>query len=153
MRDRFRDAEHVFRVGLIFALLVVAFLLLRAWFIPDDFGVYGFYRAGALDDNRVRPPQYAGHSTCADCHADVVDTRRGSRHERVACEACHGPLGRHAAGEDEATPARPDGRASCIRCHDARAGKPAGFPQVVVADHADEGPCTACHQPHSPAIR
>lgn len=153
MHERFRDAEHVFRVGLLFVLLVALFFVLRSTLIPDDFGVYGFYRAGALDDNRAPTPQYAGHSACADCHADIVDTRKGSRHERIACESCHGPLARHAAGEDDATPVRPDSRAPCVRCHDARAGKPDGFPQVVVVDHADEGPCTACHQPHSPAIQ
>jgi hypothetical protein len=153
MAGRFKDYEHVLRVALLFALGFTAFLVLRAWLVPEDFGVHGFYRAGALDDARARPVVHAGHAACLDCHADVVESRVGSRHERINCESCHGPLALHAAGDSEKPPARPDPRTTCVRCHAARAGKPTGFPQVDVADHAPEGACTACHQPHHPAIR
>jgi hypothetical protein len=152
MSRRFRDVEHVLRLVGIFALGVAAFLVMRWWLVPPDFGVYGHYRAGALADNRFHPIAYAGQASCADCHSETLEARKGSRHERIACEACHGPLARHASGEVDEPPARPDPRATCVRCHDARAGKPAAFPQVDVGDHAAEGPCTECHRPHSPAV-
>ena len=152
MGGRFDDHAHVVRVVVIFVLAIAAFLAVRSWFIPADFGVYGFYRAGALDDIRARPVAYAGRAACADCHGDVVESRKGSRHERIGCEACHGPLARHASGDDETKPVRPDTRATCVRCHEAKAGKPAGYPQVHAAEHAPDGACTACHQPHHPAI-
>lgn len=153
MGGGFRNCEHVVRVAVLFVLGIVAFIALRWWFVPADFGTHGFYRAGALVDNRARPINYAGRASCAECHADIVDMRKGSRHERIGCESCHGPLARHAAGEDEQKPALPDPRTTCVRCHDAKAGKPTVYPQVDVAAHAPEGPCTACHQPHHPAIQ
>jgi hypothetical protein len=152
MRSRFRDYEHVVRVLVLFLAGVGAFLAVRSWLVPHDFGVYGHYRGGALEENRTRPISFAGRGACAECHDDVVASRKGSRHERIACEACHGALASHASGDDAAKPSRPDPRISCIRCHDARAGKPAAFPQVDVKDHAPEGPCTECHQPHHPAV-
>ena len=37
--------------------------------VPSDFGVYGFYRAGALNDVKARPIAYAGRAACEECHA------------------------------------------------------------------------------------
>ena len=152
MSSRFRDYEHVLRMAGLFAVGIALFLLVRAWLVPHDFGVYGHYRASAIEDNRARPVRFAGRAACAGCHDDVVTARKGSRHEHIGCEACHGALAVHAAGPDDARPARPDPRVTCIRCHDTRAGKPAALPQVDVKDHAPQGPCTECHQPHHPAI-
>lgn len=152
MAGRHSDYAHVAKVAVLFAFAIGAFLLVRWWFIPVDFGVYGFYRAGALDDNRAHAVVYAGRAACVDCHSEVVESRRGSRHEAIGCESCHGPLASHVTGADETTPARPDTRVTCIRCHTARVGKPLGFPQVDVADHAPEGSCATCHHPHHPAI-
>jgi hypothetical protein len=136
------DYGHVMRVAAVFVVAVVAVVGLRGWFLPPDFGVYGFFRAGALDDNWARPVVYAGRGTCVDCHADVVSARQGGRHEPIGCEACHGPLAAHASGEEAPASARPDPRTTCIRCHATRAGKPRGFAQVDAADHAPEGPCS-----------
>jgi hypothetical protein len=86
---------HVGKVACLFALALGAFVLIRWWFLPADFGVHGFYRAGALDDNRARVPVYAGRAACVDCHSDVVESRKGSRHEPIGCESCHGPLAAH----------------------------------------------------------
>jgi hypothetical protein len=152
MKHRFEDYAHVFRVVALFAAGLLLFLVVRAWLVPDDFGVYGHYRASAIEVNRDRPLVFAGQEACATCHSEVAGIRQAGGHARVSCESCHGALGRHAAGESDETPAPPDGRTGCERCHDARAGKPAGFPQVHVADHAPEGACTTCHQPHTPRL-
>lgn len=153
MGGRFRDYEHVLRMLALFAVGVAAFLAVRSWLVPHDFGVYGHYRAAALEENRSRPIRFAGRGTCTECHDDIVASRKGSRHERIACESCHGALAAHASGEEGAArPVKPDPRVTCIRCHDTRAGTPVAFPQVDVRDHAPQGPCTECHQPHHPAI-
>lgn len=136
----------------IFAVGIALFFVVRAWLVPKDFGVYGHYRAGALADNRAHPLVFAGQASCTECHDDIVAARKGGRHEHVGCEACHGALGTHASGQTDTKPPRPDPRALCVSCHDAKVGKPAGYPQVRVSEHAEEGPCTACHQPHNPAI-
>jgi predicted CXXCH cytochrome family protein len=150
---QFKDAEHLLRLAAIFIAGLLVFVVVRAALVPDDFGVYGHYRAGAVDDNRARPLVHAGQAACADCHGDVVTTRAAAGHVRVACEGCHGPLARHAAAPDEAKPVRPDGRELCARCHAANTGKPAWYRTVAVKDHAGEERCVACHTPHDPRIR
>ncbi len=151
MPNRFRDFEHVLRMAVVFAIGIAAFLVWRSWMVAPDFGRYGHFRAGALDDGMARPIVYAGHAVCLECHGDVGEVRAAGRHAHVACEACHGPLAQHAAGEGE-KPARPQALALCPVCHAARQGKPATFPQVVVQDHMGDTPCTECHQAHNPHI-
>ena len=148
--SQFRDGSHLVRVAALIAAGVIAFLLARRQFVPKDFGIYGHYRAGALDDARARPIVFAGQRACVDCHTDIAAGGRLPAH--VSCEICHGPLARHASGEDTMTPKRPDGRTACLSCHLKNASKPPAFPQIVMTDHADEGACIACHQPHSPKI-
>jgi hypothetical protein len=150
-----KDRGHLVRMASLFAVGIATFFVLQHVFVPPGFGAYGHYRPGALDDNRdprLHPLRYAGRAACADCHAEVVEARKGSRHERIGCEACHGPSARHAADPGASTPTRPDPRAVCIRCHSANPSRPKTFPQVVVSDHADAGPCTSCHRPHAPKI-
>ena len=124
MKTRFKDIEHLLRLAGLFAAGALVFVLVRATLVPDDFGVYGHYRAGALDDGRAKPVAYAGQAACADCHEDVVTMRADSGHAKVACEGCHGPSVRHVDAPDEHKPVRPDGREICARCHAANTGKP-----------------------------
>jgi len=152
MRDRFRHFEHVFRAAALFVGGFALFLVVRWALVPADFGVYGFYRAGALADSRAQPIRYAGQTPCLDCHADVAETRKDSRHANINCEACHGPLARHASGDFEIKPKALNPRLLCLQCHTQAAGKPVGFPQIAAAEHAPEGACTDCHKPHRPKI-
>jgi cytochrome c7-like protein len=151
MSDR-HDRAHLYRVAALFALGLVLFFIARAFLLPKDFGLYGHYRAGALADAAARPISYAGQAACVECHSDVGDLRKTNSHARVACETCHGPLAKHASGDDTTKPVRPDGRTVCMRCHLKSASKPAKFPQIVLKDHADDGPCVACHQSHAPKL-
>ena len=136
----------------IFALGITLFFIFRAVMVPEDFGLLGHYRAGALADNMLKPIRYAGEAACVDCHSAVREKRMTARHAGVHCEACHGPLANHAADVSVA-PARPPGRATCLKCHAARPSKPAGFPQVIPEDHAPEGDCIVCHVAHAPKIQ
>jgi hypothetical protein len=147
-----RDYEHVVRMAALFALGITAFLVWRSWMVPSDFGVYGHYRAGAVEAAALRPSHYAGQATCVECHTDVQEVRSAGRHANVACEACHGPLGAHANGETDVAPIRPSPRAVCLTCHTARLGMPATFPKIVVNEHSEAGPCTECHAAHAPSI-
>ena len=153
MNQRWRDSEHLLRMAGLFAVGILGFVVLRAFLVPADFGRFGHFRAGALADAQARPLVYAGQQACADCHTDVADLRAPGPHARVACESCHGPLGRHASAPDELTPKKPDGRATCLVCHTANHSKPKTFPQVTPKDHADGGPCIACHRPHDPRMQ
>src|SRR5205823_1356173 len=79
MRGRFEHAGHVMRVAAIFAIGLSGFLVLRWILVPRDFGLYGFYRAGALNDNRARPPAHAGRAACEECHSGVYDPPDGAK--------------------------------------------------------------------------
>ncbi len=147
-----KDKEHLARMAGLFAVGVLGFFVLRYFLVPPGFGLYGHYRAGALDDAAARPLHFAGRSTCEACHTDIVAARKGSRHERIACETCHGGLIAHATAAEAVKPVRPDTRTLCVRCHQASAWKPRAFPQINVAEHSADGPCTACHQPHAPKM-
>jgi predicted CXXCH cytochrome family protein len=153
MRRWLEDKEHLARMGGLFVIGIAAFVVLQVTLVPAGFGRYGHYRAGALDDNAGRPLRFAGRAACEECHTDVVAARKGGRHERVGCEACHWAQADHAASPGERKLARPDSRAVCLKCHVANVAKPAGFPQVVVAEHSESGACIECHKPHSPAIK
>ena len=139
-------------MALLFAAGVAAFAIVRAALIPEGFGVYGHYRAGAIDDNRAQPLVHAGRDACTTCHAERAEELAGGTHKDVGCESCHGPTGAHALRPAEAKAERPDGRALCQRCHAKNITRPAAFPQVDPAEHAPEGSCTDCHAAHSPKL-
>jgi hypothetical protein len=151
-KPRFEDYQHVLRIAGVFLLGIVIFLAWRAWLIPDDYGVYGHYRAGAIADAADKPLHFAGRLACVSCHDDVQQVTAKGSHTAIGCEACHGPLGQHARAEVDLAPIRPSPRGVCLTCHTARVGMPAAFPQVVVNDHSEAGPCTECHTAHAPGL-
>ena len=147
-----RHYAHIVRVLGLFAGGFTLFLIVRYFLVPSDFGVFGFYRAGALADARARAPMYAATNVCLDCHPDIAKEREGSKHAAVNCQACHGPLAQHATGDVKAKPAALNPRLSCLTCHTSQAGLPRAFPSVVAKDHAGDAVCTDCHRPHLPKI-
>ena len=151
MRRDFGTYEHVVRMAGLFAAGLIVFLFVRWILVPSDFGLYGFYRAGALHDNTARPMVYAGRASCAECHDPIIQERKGSKHEQVGCESCHGPLASHARG-DVVSPPKPDTKSVCVPCHAKMDGRPAKFPQLDFTDHAGDALCVDCHKPHSPKI-
>jgi hypothetical protein len=150
VRAAWADYGHVLRMVAAFGVAIAAFLVWRAWMVPPDFGTLGHYRAGAIAEIAALPVVYAGQAECVSCHSDVEEARTGSRHAGIRCEACHGPLGKHARSETDVAPIRPSTRGVCLTCHTSRVGMPARFPAIVVKEHSDAGPCTECHKPHAP---
>lgn len=152
MRGLFGDFEHLIRLAALFLVGIVLFFVARAVFIPKDFGTYGFFRTGALEDNRSYPLVHAGREACALCHDDVVATRAGGAHEGVGCEACHEALAAHAEDPGAVAPVLPEGTRVCEVCHRAAPARPSWFPQVDVEDHAMGETCLTCHDPHRPGF-
>ena len=145
-----RPQEHLFRVAFLFVAGLLVFAALRAVFVPADFGRFGHYRAGALDDNRARPAAFAGRAVCADCHTDEAAALGKGHHAKLGCETCHGPLARHADDPEKQKPAALEVRALCGSCHAGSVAKPKGFPQIDLAEHGEKQPCAGCHRPHNP---
>jgi hypothetical protein len=151
MRALFKDYEHLARVAALFGGGVLLFLVVQQLMVPKGFGLYGHYRAGALDDNRAPGLVFAGQAACADCHSDQLAIRNAGKHAGVACEACHGALARH-AGDPQNKPDRPHGRETCLTCHTKNLAKPGSFPQVEPSEHSESGLCTECHPAHKPEM-
>ena len=174
MGDRFRHARHVLRVGAVLGVGLVAFLIARWALIPSDFGVYGFYRAGALNESMGLPIAYAGRTACLECHDGAydppepedetkarkpavkipLDPAKDNKHFTLPCEACHEPLQKHVDDSDKPVPkVASDGL--CLGCHRTLVGRPKSQPQVVPADHKKsddrtKAGCVSCHKPHWP---
>jgi len=107
-------------------------------------------------------PEYAGGTTCIECHADMTDTLAPTPHGKAgfselsdrACETCHGPAKAHAEdpGDSALIPAfeRLDARTQARTCQRCHAGAQQFFWQEGV--HARRGvTCTTCHSVHHPA--
>ena len=150
MQKFFKDKEHLVRMAGLFAAGLVVFVLARAIFVPKGFGLYGHYRAGALADNRSRPVSFAGRALCGDCHTDKKEELAAGKHTGIGCEACHGPLAKHAEDPSALKPERPEPKALCLGCHAANVAKPEKFPQIDPKAHFDGGDCHGCHASHAP---
>ena len=150
MKGLFGHKEHLVRVGALFLAGVAVFLVLQALMVPKGFGAYGHYRQGAIADNAARPLAHAGRDACTECHSDVWEALHKGKHGHVRCEACHGPLARHAEDPTVGKVVRPDPKVLCARCHQENVARPASFPQVDVAGHSGGEVCTSCHQAHDP---
>jgi hypothetical protein len=131
---------------------IALFLVIRSAVIPKAFGQYGHYRPGALDAIRQKPVSFAGQDACVLCHDSEASARAAGKHAHVACEACHGPLAKHANDPAANVPKLPDVANLCRRCHEQDPAKPKGFPQVNTVEHSGGMTCNSCHQPHNPHL-
>jgi Cytochrome c554 and c-prime len=147
-----KDAGHLLRIAALFGAGVLAFLGLRAYFVPHSFGEYGHYRGDAIAEIAALPIVHAGHQTCETCHTDISAEKTKGKHAGVACEACHGPQAKHTM-DLSIVPAKPDAAVLCAQCHEASGAKPKWFPQVDTKEHSLGLVCTTCHQPHSPSLK
>jgi uncharacterized CHY-type Zn-finger protein len=150
--SRFKGSGHLFRVAFVFVAGSIAFFIVRAILVPRTFGEYGHYRGDAIREIAAQPVAFAGHQACETCHTDVVEVKTGGKHAHVNCEACHGPLEKHAEDPGNVPPAKLDTAVLCVRCHGANGARPKNFPQVNAEEHSAGLPCDTCHQPHSPVI-
>ena len=147
---KFKDSSYLLRLAALFAVGLIAFIVIRAAVIPKSFGQYGPYRGKALTEITARPLSYAGHEVCEGCHPDVYELKSKSAHAHVNCESCHGPQANHADDPGTVKPQLPEVTKLCVRCHSENIAKPQGFPQMNVQEHSSGQPCNTCHKPHSP---
>lgn len=147
-----RIPQQVVSLCIFLSIAVTAFIIARKIFVPPTFGLYGHYRAKAVDEIKVRETKYAGSEACIDCHDDIYSLKAKSYHKNVACEVCHGPAQQHTQDPSEVKPEIPHDRSKCTVCHDYNPARPTGFPQIIASQHNPGKFCTQCHQAHNPTL-
>jgi cytochrome c553 len=161
--------KHIARLLLLIVVGLVLAYVGKVFFTSESFYRYGHYRGASPAEVASAKPLYAGSATCERCHVtQYAAWTKGVHHSVetgriVQCEVCHGPAGMRdaASGFIAASTGKthPDGvkmsvptspAAVCTQCHEKMTGRPAEQKQIVVAEHAGDKACTACHDPHSP---
>jgi hypothetical protein len=151
-RNLFKDKEHLVRMAGIFALGIVAFLVLQIALVPDTFGLYGHYRASAIGDEQRKPLSFAGRAACVRCHSQQVETQHKGKHATLGCEGCHGALLKHAVAPGKDKPVKLVAAKLCASCHEKNIGRPKEHKQVDTVEHSSGEACTTCHDAHAPQM-
>ncbi|MFH2002074.1 MAG: hypothetical protein ABIK28_20540 [Planctomycetota bacterium] len=114
------------------------------------------------------PAEYAGSRRCRICHAEYYSLWKEGGHQRIECEACHGPAGDHIRLEvaTRSIMRLPGEAEDCLSCHGIdSASSLEGIPRVesleahvryIGEKHSVKteigkmnGRCIFCHDPHS----
>lgn len=147
----FQHKQHLVRLTALFAAGVFVFIGLQMALVPKGFGALGHFRASAPAEVAALPIRHAGRAACADCHGQEAEFLKSGKHANLGCEACHGPLAKHATEDPSAQkPAKVGEARLCLGCHVTNVAKPEGFPQVDSRTHGEGASCVACHGPHAP---
>ena len=123
MRQFFEGAEHLVRLAVVALFALVAFFVIRHFLVPPDFGKYGHFRPASMEEIALRTPVFVGREAYSTCHDEVVVAKNKGPHANVGCEACHGPLARHAQDFSSEKPVLPDTAKLCVVCHEADSAK------------------------------
>ena len=149
--------SHLYRLGALFIVFVVVFLVIRQIATPSSWNYEAWYRGDALTEDANKPMIHGGNDSCQACHKDVVKEVKRRKHKNLSCEGCHGPLTAHVSGEEKIADAEVinESQWQCLNCHGPLISKPQDFPQFTdeVEKHTTlkEGEvCLKCHEAHDP---
>ncbi|MCF8089985.1 MAG: cytochrome c3 family protein [Desulfotignum sp.] len=149
-------------IGAAVCIMAGAGLVLKGFFIPDSFGVYGYYRADAIQEVSARPIRHGTNQSCFKCHPYEAQIHKAGLHRTISCEFCHGTWADHVADEKKigTLPVKKNKEITylCLRCHNteikARAvtviktvAMPAHLTDQKVKPTHD---CNQCHHVHAP---
>ena len=149
--------NHVLRPLFVVIGGVAIILLVRAVYVPADFGVqdrgymYGWHRKGNEEDWKNFKVKYQGKEYCKDCHSDKYTSINKTPHRIIQCENCHGPAIDHPSDPPKLTIDK--SRALCLRCHYPLPYPTSGRAKIRGIDPAVHNPdaeCSTCHNPHNP---
>lgn len=155
--------NHIIRFAVILLLVVLGFVGVRSYLVPDSFGTYGsysygFHRGASDAEQAALPALFQESEKCAGCHEKQATAWAAEGHQSVTCEACHGPWQAHNNNTKE-TVVKDASVEACLLCHQQLAARPAAFPQLPgFKEHLtaqeielEEGmTCMECHDPHEP---
>ncbi|MDH3348493.1 MAG: cytochrome c3 family protein [Desulfobulbaceae bacterium] len=139
-------------------------LIVKKVLVPEGFGTYGHYRAGAILDEFNRETRHMTNDSCLSCHPFIKEMHLEGIHRTVSCEFCHGPYGDHIRnGKKVATLPVKKGEeitALCLRCHNQiiRARPKESIKMITMPDHLEnkkvqtDHNCDQCHNVHAPLM-
>ena len=166
MQSQYRSKynAHVIRIILFLAVLALVGLAARAIMVPKDFGKYGHYRAGAIEDEMNREVRNGTNDSCLACHPYIKEMHFSGVHKTVSCEFCHGPVADHIQ-ENTVIAKLPKKQGEeittlCLRCHNQiiRARPKESIKMVSMPNHLEEKKvrldhtCDQCHNVHAPLM-
>lgn len=152
--------SHVWRPLFVVCAVVVLMFIIRAFYVPKDFGVhergymYGWYREGNIEDWRKFQVKYLGKEYCRDCHPEKLEMIEKTFHGIIQCENCHGPAIEHPSNPPKL--AIDKSREQCLRCHYPLIYPSSGRANIRGIDPGEHHPdktCVECHNPHQPTLR
>jgi len=156
--------SHVLRPLWVSIGVVVLVLIIRANYVPADFGVhehredgknftFSFHRLGNIDDWKAFKVKYKGKEYCAECHEEETEKNLASKHSVIQCENCHGPAVDHPDNPETLTIDR--SRELCLRCHSFLpypGNKRSHMAAIDPEEHNPGEACADCHNPHKPNL-
>lgn len=164
MQPEFKSSPkaHIIRIGLTLAGLMILGTILRSVFLPDEFGKYGHYRPGAMEDEANREARNMANESCFDCHPLIRKLHVAGVHKDILCEVCHGAFASHVQS-DAVIATMPvirgeEIRPLCLRCHNEviQAHVPESLKMVALPKHLEDRKvrthhvCNQCHHVHAP---
>jgi len=154
--------SHVKRIIVGLIVIVALGLAGKKLLAPKSFGVYGHYRADAIEEAATVEIRHGTNASCLSCHAFEAQIHLSGKHSTISCEFCHGPYADHAKdGKKIGTLPVKTGeeiKTLCLRCHNraiqARPGDV--IKTVIMPAHLEEQKvktthlCNQCHHVHAP---
>ncbi|MDD9302500.1 MAG: hypothetical protein HUK40_09200 [Desulfobacter sp.] len=136
--------------------------MFKSLLVPKSFGVYGPYRADAIDEETMMPIRHGTNASCYSCHGYEAKVHKAGLHKTISCEFCHGPYAGHVK-ENKKTAALPVKKGKeiitlCLRCHNTeiKARSEQVIKTVAMPDHFKaqqvklSHTCNQCHHVHAP---
>ncbi len=137
-------------------------LFIKSLLKPESFGVYGPYRADAIQEEAAIPIRHATNASCYSCHPYEAKIHKAGLHKTISCEFCHGPWADHVSGNKKVgtLPVKKDGEITtlCLRCHNTeiKARPHEVIKTVAMPEHLESQKvklthnCNQCHHVHAP---
>ncbi len=163
--------KHIVRLVLLIVVLGVLGYAGKQFLTVDSFYRYGHYRGNSVTEIASDQPKFRTPEACKQCHAEkYAEWSKGVHNSPalgkvVKCEVCHGVAGSRdetplsdisATGADHTNQLKLENPSDtvklCTLCHEQMPGRPLEQKQIVVATHAEDQQCKACHNVHSPRI-
>ncbi|MCL5022811.1 MAG: cytochrome c3 family protein [Nitrospirae bacterium] len=151
--------SHVWRPAFVVLALIVLILIVRAFYVSKDFGIwergymYGFHRKSNEDEWKAFTVKYKSAEYCKDCHSDKYSSIMQTPHAVIQCENCHGPALDHPSDPPKLTVDKR--RELCLRCHYPLPYPTSGRANIRGIDPEKHNPgieCVMCHNPHKPSL-